>query len=131
MLKLFNHRLFRAVKDSMRIKPDAVRVINLVFMVMTSSHLSACVFWLVKILSNPGEDVNRFLEMNNHHDPWFCDSPDQVGDLSCKRDNVFSVYIMCIYFAMTTITTVGYGDIAGSTAEERIVCMCIQCFGYV
>ena len=41
------------------------------------------------------------------------------------------MYILCFYYAMTTLTTVGYGDIGGENTAERIYCAFLQIFGTV
>jgi hypothetical protein len=33
------------------------------------------------------------------------------------------VYCAAIYWAVATLTTVGYGDISGGTSAERIICV--------
>jgi hypothetical protein len=44
-------------------------------------------------------------------------------------DFSFSIYINAFYFILTTITTVGYGDISGSTLVEFIFSMIVEFFG--
>jgi hypothetical protein len=38
-------------------------------------------------------------------------------------------YLVAIYFCITTITTVGYGDISASNPSERIFCILLQITG--
>eukprot|EP00941_MAST-03F_sp_MAST-3F-sp1_P002947 g2947.t1 len=38
-------------------------------------------------------------------------------------------YLSAIYWSLTTLTTVGYGDITPATDQERIFCMIGMCFG--
>jgi hypothetical protein len=39
------------------------------------------------------------------------------------------IYANAFYFILTTITTVGYGDISGSTTPEYIYSMCVEFIG--
>ena len=39
------------------------------------------------------------------------------------------LYAASIYFTVTTMTTVGYGDISGTNTTERIINMIIEIFG--
>jgi len=39
------------------------------------------------------------------------------------------VYIASMYFTLTTITTVGFGDITGFTTPERIMCIILMIIG--
>lgn len=49
-------------------------------------------------------------------------------DLS-TYDFFISIYINAFYFTLTTITTVGYGDISGKTLIEFIFSMIVEFFG--
>ena len=40
-------------------------------------------------------------------------------------------YLTSFYFTVTTITTVGYGDISGSTSLEQIFCIILMVIGVV
>ena len=39
------------------------------------------------------------------------------------------LYGVSTYFTMTTITTVGYGDISGTTTIEKIICIFLHLIG--
>jgi hypothetical protein len=41
------------------------------------------------------------------------------------------LYITSFYFTVTTITTVGYGDITGGTTVEKIICICLMIIGVI
>jgi glutamate mutase epsilon subunit len=41
------------------------------------------------------------------------------------------IYLTSFYFTVTTITTVGYGDISGHTDSERIFCIIIMVAGVI
>jgi Trk-type K+ transport system membrane component len=41
------------------------------------------------------------------------------------------VYIAAYYYTVTTVTTVGYGDISGSNSGEKIFCMILMVVGVV
>lgn len=41
----------------------------------------------------------------------------------------FEQYLLAIYFVVTTISTVGYGDISATTTPERIFVICLMLFG--
>ena len=42
-----------------------------------------------------------------------------------------NLYLTSIYFTVTTITTVGYGDISGTNKTERIFCIFIMVAGVI
>lgn len=39
------------------------------------------------------------------------------------------LYVTAFYFSVTTITTVGYGDISGTNTSERIICVFLMIMG--
>jgi len=53
--------------------------------------------------------------------------PDEL--VTVDNDNNSDVYISATYWVITTITTVGYGDIKGYTPEEYIFTIFVQFLG--
>ena len=49
--------------------------------------------------------------------------------VSTKRDEPSFVYITSLYWVVTTLTTVGYGDIYGKTETEYIYTMIVEFIG--
>jgi len=41
------------------------------------------------------------------------------------------LYAAAYYYTVTTITTVGYGDIRGTNLTERCVCICLMILGVI
>lgn len=46
-------------------------------------------------------------------------------------NNDIGLYCLSIYWSITTITTVGYGDISGTNNYERIFCSFIMVIGVI
>jgi hypothetical protein len=133
MLKMFNHKMFKALKDSMAVEPEVIRLLSIAVGVFTCCHFTGCLFWLVKQTSydTEPEKINDFLVENNFKKLWFCSDELPEGYEECERTDNLDVYIMCFYFSMTTLTTVGYGDIGGTNSTERMYVCCLQIFGTV
>jgi hypothetical protein len=59
----------------------------------------------------------------------------EVGSISWITEGEFTeqtpvnLYATSFYFTMTTITTVGYGDIHGTCIAEKIVCIFLHLIG--
>ena len=50
---------------------------------------------------------------------------------SFEDSNRKEIYMTAVYFTVTTITTVGYGDMSASTFLEQIFCVIIMIIGVI
>jgi len=48
-----------------------------------------------------------------------------------EEDNKFGLYMTSFYYTVTTITTVGYGDISGTNVAERSIATIIMLIGVI
>lgn len=70
--------------------------------------------------SQEGSWVNNFVE----------EMRESTGDPNVDEYTyIWQIYVNAFYFILTTITTVGYGDITGSTTNEYIFSMCVEFIG--
>lgn len=61
---------------------------------------------------------------------FIADQRTATGDLTIVVFDYFvEIYANAFYFILTTITTVGYGDISGSTTLELLFSMCVEFVG--
>jgi len=80
----------------------------IIFLIMC--HIMTCV-WLISA---------SFASETNEETSWL----DDYAELSSNEK-----YLTSLYFAVTTITTVGYGDISGQNIIERIVSIILMLIG--
>ena len=73
-------------------------MLKFLFITMMTTHICAC-FW------------NLFSEFDSP--TWY-----EVSEVEDRSPG--NLYNYCIYFVMTTFTTVGYGDISPKTSYETI-----------
>lgn len=52
-----------------------------------------------------------------------------IVDAELTKLNTTQLYVAAIYFVVTTITTVGYGDISGQNMAERLFCSILMLIG--
>ncbi|EKX42936.1 hypothetical protein GUITHDRAFT_110982 [Guillardia theta CCMP2712] len=85
-------------------------------------HITACITWVIKLVSTPEEEVEDFLKRwicNNNHR---CGS--SIGYVPCPScDDQFSLwhrYVLIIYFVNTIFTSVGFGDLSPRNSDERL-----------
>jgi hypothetical protein len=105
VLKLFDLKIFAVVKH---IDPNIISLCKIMSFVIVFCHFLACIWWLVK-----REDPN--IEM------WY-----STLNIPYPSTPVMEQYVSSLYFIITTLTTVGYGDIHGTNDNERIFLVCVM-----
>lgn len=117
VLKIIKERnkLLRYMNESLKIGHGFERLtfFSLVFIILI--HCVACIMVVAGDLLYE-EDVN---------DSWI--SP----YIYLKEQAASKLYIIAVYFATSTITTVGYGDISGQNVEERLVNIFVMLIGVI
>ena len=57
--------------------------------------------------------------------------PNWIDDNGFKDKSINELYIIAVYFTVTTITTVGYGDISATETNERILGIVTMLIGVI
>ena len=55
----------------------------------------------------------------------------QKTDPQWKDYGVYEIYVFCLYWILTTITTVGYGDFTGINEREWLFSLLLEFFGLI
>jgi potassium voltage-gated channel Eag-related subfamily H member 8 len=103
--------LFERVQQALGISASFRWMFTFFFAFFSFAHLICC-FWII---------VGKF-------------DPDQGGYVHTMDSDGFTsgeVYTTAFYYTITTITTVGYGDISASTFTEKIVAMVVMFAGVI
>ena len=96
--------------EKLKINANIERLIFFILTFLLLNHLCACFwFFMAKI-----QDLNP--------DSW-------VVRLGYADSSNFELYIISFYWTLTTVTTVGYGDITAGTTTERVYNLFIMSFG--
>lgn len=105
VLKLFDLKIFDVIKH---LDPNVMALGKIMCFVIVFCHFLACIWWLVK-----RDDPN--IEM------WY-----RELNAPYPHTPVMEQYVSSLYFIITTLTTVGYGDIHGSNDNERLFLVCVM-----
>lgn len=111
-------RLFKRLEMRYTIDYSMLALSKFAIVTVIFAHWMACAFGFVHDLgASAGHDTWM---MNTYFGDFSVDDTcyDPVDPLSCVPG--FDKYIAALYWSSMTITTIGYGDIAPKTNEERI-----------
>lgn len=101
-------RKLRSAEISQYLNPASVRLIKLMCKILFVAHLISCVWFLVNDCSIDGGD-----------DDW----------LHCGGASQGSKYLASFYWTITTLMSVGYGDISADTNAERMYALVTEVIG--
>jgi hypothetical protein len=108
ILKLANRRgkFMQFIHDHIMLSEGMNRILVYLVGFFLTCHIVGCLWVLCAQIDTEG-------------DTWMADYPED------------QLYLTSYYFVVTTITTVGYGDISGSTNTEKIFCILIMVVGVI
>ncbi len=96
-------------------------IFKLLAILLIFAHLLACM-WIMTLTYNP---EGMYIESWIHS----MGLVDEFHSVSEDAESQFTVYTAAFYWAITTLTTVGYGDISPQTNGERIFCIVCMVVG--
>lgn len=82
------------------------------------SHITTCLWIFFTGFTGPGDDADPYAGT------W-------IDDLKKSGMSNEKIYMTSLYWVMTTLSTVGYGDISISNNGERVFCMLLMVIGTV
>jgi CRP-like cAMP-binding protein len=116
LLKLARVLKLGKIQDSLEDifdSPNTFKLLKLCLMLFGCAHMIGCAWFAVSPKGTPP------------HEAWW----GQLEDLQYEQDNTEQLYLASLYWAFTTMTTVGYGDITPVTTSERLLAIVIMLFG--
>ena len=81
-----------------------------------TTHVVSCL-WIILADFDPNKEKSWIYEYANY------DTDEQVT----RPD----IYMTSFYFTITTITTVGYGDLSANTLNEKFICVFMMLAGVI
>jgi len=98
--------------EKLKLKANLERLFYFLIGFLVLTHISACMWYFIAKLDNFSPDT------------W-------VSRLGYLDQSYFDLYILSIYWTLTTVTTVGYGDVNAFTTGEKVYNLFIMSFGVI
>ena len=114
-------RLFERYQDDLFEYLHFFAVLKLIVVMLYVGHLFGCFFHYFSVDEWRTDDELAQIDAGTLS-PWL---KEYFDDADHASGDVWDRYIASMYWAFTTMTTVGYGDISSVTRSERV----IACFG--
>jgi len=122
-------KYMNAVEDRTGISPHTFDLIKLTIEVVFIGHMIACLWWYYSINMSPG---------NSWWDDHVAGKEELFASLGREypEPDLNEKYLTVLYWTITTLSTVGYGDISPHNTSERILSIFIMIvgasvFGYI
>ncbi|XP_055819336.1 potassium channel AKT1-like [Solanum dulcamara] len=103
--------MFAKLEKNRKISYFGVRVLKLICVTLFAVHCAGCFYYFLAARKEDTSKTWLSLAIGNSHDR-------SIGDL----------YVMCMYWSITTLTTTGYGDLHAVATEEMIFTMIYMLF---
>ena len=114
LLKMFHiqNQYLKKISEALRLNAGTERLMMMGMILILLQHVVACV-WVYVAKFNDGSKEN-----------WIYSKG--LTDMA-----VVDLYITSFYFTVTTIMTVGYGDITAISGLEKVICIFLMLIGVV
>jgi hypothetical protein len=104
------NRVTKFFLEKLKVNANIERLIYFILAFLLLNHFSACIWYFMAKLQDLSPDC------------W-------VTRLGYIDSTNFEIYVVAFYWTLTTVTTVGYGDVNAGTTIERVYNLFIMSFG--
>ena len=104
--------VFSQLSSSMMLSSGVERLVFIGIFATFFLHISSCLFVFLSEFDDDKDNIWLFSEPYMYYD-------------------TFDLYVTSFYYVVTTMSTVGYGDISAGTTAERIYCIMLMLTGVI
>ena len=106
-------RILKRMEQQMSIKFGVVKLVKFFVLIIMASHWMACAYYLAGSLADPSVEHESWIHSHDYPSEY------TIGDM----------YVVSMYWAVMTITTIGYGDVPSGTTTERLLSIIAMIIG--
>ncbi|KAK3240751.1 hypothetical protein CYMTET_49426 [Cymbomonas tetramitiformis] len=131
-------RIFRRIESSLSLDYSLIELLKFCSTTLLLSHWIACAFGMIEALEAESETWLSIYFCRNFERP----PPDIVlasdgestidfHDSDCDKENIHvsERYVAALYWAVTSLTTIGYGDIVAQNSTEHVFMLFVMLLG--
>ena len=114
IVKIFKSKgsLFKKAKGKLNLGDGFERLIFFILMSFMICHIVACMWVFATTFADEGK-------------------PTWIRSADMEDEETSAKYLIALYFTITTITTVGYGDMSATNPIEQMFCIVIMLMGVI
>ena len=107
-------------RNVLKIDPSVLRLSFFLLLFFLLCHFSACLWVIIAIINKQMQDPTDV----NPEGQW-------LDNFEMYEDQGLKLYMVSFYWTITTISTVGYGDISANNFSERFFCSLMMLIGVI
>eukprot|EP00937_MAST-01D_sp_MAST-1D-sp2_P004838 g4838.t1 len=120
-------RILARLEEHMAMSYCTLSLLKYAAIVVFTSHWVACAWHIVLVLESgdaaadvAGGETSAAAAAAEWEQNWL---NAHLGGEAAARAPASERYVVCLYFALMTLSTVGYGDVVAVTTAERVFCV--------
>uniref|UniRef100_A0A7S3Z437 Cyclic nucleotide-binding domain-containing protein n=1 Tax=Lotharella globosa TaxID=91324 RepID=A0A7S3Z437_9EUKA len=104
-----------------QVKFSTIAICKFLMMLLTGAHWLGLIFWLISIESGCSQPYCSWVLTYAQDFHYYSPIDGQCfSDAMCNEWPLSSKYILCIYWAITTMSTIGFGDVTPKNEAEMV-----------
>mmetsp|Transcript_6129 Transcript_6129/g.7413 ORF Transcript_6129/g.7413 Transcript_6129/m.7413 type:complete len:564 (+) Transcript_6129:936-2627(+) len=110
--------------------PSYVRQLTYyIFLLIIINHWLACSWSLIVFLETGSFEFDSLANNSNWLFKYVSTAETALEPIGYEVSNIFDRYILCLYWSIMTVTSIGYGDVTPDAPAEYWMCTFMMLFG--